>query len=105
MFLYAFNVHIHASLNSAPGELRPGPLAVSYDAAAEILATLPRMFLEPDGSFVWTGESPQGAWQVDGLLVDQGRSLAHVEAAGTCPANEFDQLLAALGWPAAPLVF
>jgi hypothetical protein len=81
------------------------PFRVTFDYAAEILSTLPRMFLEPDGSFVWTGEHEGGPWQVDGLLVDQGQRLAYMELSGRCPANEFDQLLAPLGWPAAPVMF
>ena len=69
------------------------------------MATLPRMFIEPDGSFVWTGEQAGQSWQVDGVLYDEGPALSYVEMSGRCPANEFDQFLAALGWPAAPVMF
>jgi hypothetical protein len=78
---------------------------VTFDRCAEILATLPRMFIEPDGSFVWTGEQDGRAWQIDGVLYDQGPHLAYAEISGSAPPDEFDQLLAALGWPAAPLMF
>jgi hypothetical protein len=81
------------------------PHCVTFDCCAEILATLPRMFFEPDGSFVWTGEHAGGAWQIDGVLYDQGPQLAYAEISGSAPPDEFDQLLAALGWPAAPVMF
>ena len=45
------------------------------------------------------------AWQVDGVLYDQGPHLAYAEISGRAPPDEFDQLLAAFGWPAAPLMF
>jgi len=83
-----------------------GPLPVSFDAALAALEGLPRLFIEPDGSFVWTGTAPDGQpWQVDGNLVDRGDCLALVELKGNCPAERFDLLLAALGWPQASLLF
>src|SRR4051812_46277785 len=81
-------------------------LSVTFDAALSALARLPRMFIEPDGSFVWTGTAAADErWQVDGNLIAQGDVLAYVELKGSCPEKEFDQLLSALGWPQSPLVF
>lgn len=81
-------------------------LSVTFDAALERLAALPRLFIEPDGSFVWRGMDEGGAeWQVDGNLIDRGIALAYVEVKGCCPVQRFDELLAALGWPEQPLVF
>src|SRR3954447_5544139 len=88
---------------SAP---RVEPLAVTFDAAYAALAHLPRMFIEPDGSFVWTGTTAEGkAWQLDGNLIDRGDVLARVELKGCCPEKEFDLLLGALNWPGTPLKF
>ena len=120
---YAFHVSIHpldrsavagepaviggrevATLRASPEATRT-PHRVTFDRCAEMLATLPRMFLEPDGSFVWTGEQDGTAWQVDGVLYDQGPHLAYAEVSGRAPPDEFDQMLAAFGWPAAPLMF
>jgi hypothetical protein len=92
---------LHVFLPEAAGAAH----RVTFDQAAAMLATLPRMFIEPDGALVWTGDDEGQPWQVDGLLVDQGPRLAYVELSGRCPPNEFDQLLAPLGWPAAPLIF
>ena len=78
----------------------PGGMATpwdcSFEQAAEALSRLPRMFVEPDGSFVWTAaEAPR--WQVDGVLYDRGGRLLYVELHGCCPTERFDELLAALG--------
>jgi hypothetical protein len=81
-------------------------LSVTFDSALAALARLPRMFIEPDGSFVWTGTTAEGdRWQVDGNLIDRGDVLAYVELKGCCPEEEFNSLLSALGWPQSPLVF
>jgi len=119
--MYKFRVNVHRRAADAGEEkrltvgdrgiatlelkTRPENFHVTFDRASEILIALPRMFLEPDGSFVWTGEQEGQPWQVDGVLYDAGPTLAHVEMSGACPANEFDQFLAALGWPAAPVMF
>ena len=77
---------------------------ITFDAASERLSQLPRMFLEPDGSFVWvSGTEP--AWQIDGLLYDRGPHLAYVELRGCCPAGTLDALLRTVGWPEVPLGF
>ena len=87
-----------------PTSSRATPLAVTFEEAVEGLARLERMFVEPDGSFVWVSAGGP-TWQVDGQLHDQGDRLASVELKGRCPQQEFDQILETLGWPAAPIVF
>ncbi|MCO6458038.1 MAG: hypothetical protein J5I93_22265 [Pirellulaceae bacterium] len=77
-----------------PAELAQ-PLPISFESACEALARLPRMFCEPDGSFVWRGDQPR-PWQVDGVLYDDGRRLVHVELKGECPAEAFQRLLATI---------
>jgi hypothetical protein len=85
----------------------PGaPLAVTFDAALAALERLPRMFIEPDGSFVWRGTTAEGqTWQLDGNLIDRGVALAHVELKGTCPRERLDEVLRTLGWPEATIAF
>lgn len=121
--MYIFRIHIHRR----PSEVASGgnvaidgaavqtlacspvssnnSLHVTFDRAVEILTMLPRMFIEPDGSFVWTGKQDDELWQVEGVLYDAGPRLAYVEMSGRCPPDEFDQFIAALGWPALPLMF
>jgi hypothetical protein len=93
-----FIVSIHGQTN-AP--FRP----VTFDEACDSLGALPRLFIEPDGSFVWTGSDGGQSWQVDGNLIDRGDYLAYVELKGHCPKEQFDELLTAFGWPQLPLVF
>jgi hypothetical protein len=63
------------------------------------------MLLEPDGSFVWKGIHSGRPWQLDGMIYDRNGRVVHVEVQGTCPLAAFDRLLAALGWPAALVMF
>jgi hypothetical protein len=68
-------------------------LPVTFDAAYSALAELPRLFIEPDGSFVWTSPPGEAAWQVDGTLVDGGETLYYCELKGMCPPESLDQML------------
>lgn len=83
-----------STLAMPAAELRP--LLVTFEEAAAAIERLPRMFFEPDGSFVWVSARDEAAWQLDGQLQDQGERLDHVELKGTCSAAALAQLLAAL---------
>jgi hypothetical protein len=81
------------------------PFAITFEQAAAALDKLPRMFIEPDGAFVWVASREEASWQVDGVLYDRDDRLLLVDLKGSCPPEQFDQLLRALGWPATPLMF
>ena len=82
------------------------PLSVTFDQALAALGDLPRLFIEPDGSFVWRGTTEAGeTWQIDGYLIDRGDVLDYMDLKGTCPAERLDGVLAALGWPQSPVAF
>jgi hypothetical protein len=99
--VFTFQTSIHGSQAEANG-----PLAVTFDQALTELEQLDRLFIEPDGSFVWAGATDNGdGWQVDGNLIDRGDCLAYVEVKGRCPEAQFDQILTTLGWPDVTLVF
>lgn len=122
--MYKFNVSVHAQ----PVEAGPGPrvrignvefatldipravlgqaaIACTFEEAVRALSDLPRMYCEPDGSFVWVSSQGEPRWQVDGNLYDRDGQLVFVDLKGTCPANEFDRLLTAFGWPGTKLMF
>jgi len=121
--MHRFHVAIHAAPQVAPSResrqqgdrridvlnLQPGDLTeaipVSFETALAAMERLPRMFIEPDGSFVWVAQQGEPTWQVDGLLFDRAGQLVYVELKGTCPTERLDLLLAALGWPTVTLVF
>jgi hypothetical protein len=120
--------HFHASIHARPEDCQPGPpatfagndfatctispewlggstLARSFEEVASELARLPRMFIEPDGSFVWVSGRGDAPWQVDGNLYDHLERVRLVDIKGSSPTERFDELLGALGWPHTQLVF
>ena len=80
-------------------------LPVTFEDAALALSAIDRLYFEPDGSFVWVSDNPDQSWQLDGVLYDRAGQLLYAEVQGTCPADIFDRLLTALGWPAIRLMF
>lgn len=84
--------------------LLPNMLADSFkiffDQYLERLGMLDRLFVEPDGSFVWRGVHDSLEWHVDGNAVERLQRVQMVELKGTCTEAGFDQLLKALEWPA-----
>ncbi len=93
------------TLAVAPATLAATTFDCTFEEASARLEALQRMFLEPDGSFVWTSSQSDQVWQVDGNLYDRAERLAFVDLNGGCPAADFDRLLSAIGWPRSPLVF
>lgn len=87
------------------------PMDADFDASLERLAGLERLYVEPDGSFVWTSPAPaagRGAarerWQVDGNAFEKDGRVLLVDLKGACPAVDFDRLAAAFGWPGQQLM-
>ncbi|MBS0207784.1 MAG: hypothetical protein JSS27_02420 [Planctomycetes bacterium] len=73
------------------------PLPASFEGAFVALEQFERMFIEPDGSFVWRGESHGRPWQLDGVLYDRAGQLMHVELKGDAPMGPLEQLLTVIG--------
>lgn len=88
-----------------PHEALAVPLAISFEDAVDRLSRLERMYAEPDGSFVWVSRREGLSWQVDGNLFDREGRVVLVDMKGSCPADDFDRLLACFGWPAEKLLF
>lgn len=121
--IYAFDVSVHAlvvetgpggshrdawgewKMLDVPREALARPLAIGFDVALERLAALERMYVEPDGSFVWTSRREGLSWQVDGNATERDGKVLLVDLRGSCPPPEFDRLLGALGWPAQAVMF
>ncbi|MEZ6118004.1 MAG: hypothetical protein R3C28_15735 [Pirellulaceae bacterium] len=75
-------------------EMVSAPLDVSFESAGERLQALPQLYFEPDGSFVWVGQTATSErWQLDGLLNDGIATLQNVELKGTCDPDAWDQIL------------
>jgi hypothetical protein len=99
-----FHVRVHSQVDQAASGNLPAMFGRTFEEATEALGRLPRMFAEPDGSFVWVA-SHEPAWQIDGVLYDGAGRLWYVELKGCCPQDAFDQLLLTLGWPQTPVAF
>jgi hypothetical protein len=76
----------------------------TFDQLAERLSAWPRLYFEPDGSFVWADEANGQAFQLDGQIHDGRSGVDSVELKGYAPASVFSALLAALGWSDAAFV-
>jgi hypothetical protein len=86
------------------------PFALTFEETVTNLERLERMFVEPDGSFVWvsptagTGQEDP-SWQLDGNLYDRNGRLLLVDLKGNCTPVAFDELLGCVGWPATGVMF
>jgi len=76
----------------------------SFEEVLSCLESFARMFIEPDGSFVWVGGESETNWQLDGQLNDGSTGLNSVEIKGTVSTQAWNQLLQAVGWPDAQLL-
>ena len=81
------------------------PLPILCDEALLQLSRLPRLYAEPDGSFVWTSSHEGLRWQVNGTLLERDQRVLLVDLKGSCPPTEFDQLITCFGAPPAAIVF
>ncbi|MFM9194432.1 MAG: hypothetical protein ACKOWG_01565 [Planctomycetia bacterium] len=89
---------------SVPREQLAVPMAIGFDEALERLARLERMYVEPDGSFVWASPREGRWWQVDGNAFEKDGRVLLADLKGSCPRAAFDRLLGAFGWPDQPLL-
>ena len=77
---------------------------VSFEETCQRWTVLPQMFVEPDGSFIWTGAALAQPWQVEGCLYDRQSRLQYVELWGSCPESAFETMLTTLGWPSVAIM-
>ena len=82
-----------------PRESAGETMAIGFDKALERLAALERLYVEPDGSFVWVGPGSERGWQVDGNAYERNGRVLVVEVKGRCPPAAWECLLAVWGWP------
>jgi len=104
--LYAFDVTVHARPVEAraagihrdacgewttldvPRAALTVPLVIEFDTMLARLASLERMYAEPDGSFVWTSPREGLSWQVDGNAAERDGRVLLVDLRGACPPAE-----------------
>ncbi len=76
--------------------------APSYEDYAQVLMNIPRLYIEPDGSFVWVS-ALDSEHQLNGQITDDGQRVMFVELRGTCPFSGVEPVLVGLGWPEQPV--
>ena len=85
---------IHVYLYGPAG----GPLASHFDDVADSLAQLPRLYFEPDGSLVWSGQD----WQIDGMLYDRDGVVQYADLKGHAPHDRWSELCQRILQPTRP---
>lgn len=98
------NFQIHLFAEPGPGQIASeSMMAITFELLAERLQKFDRLHFEMDGSFVWTGSTPN-PWQLDGMVYDLGQQIQRVELKGSCPRVNWNTLLSAIGYPEQPLI-
>jgi hypothetical protein len=93
----SFQIHLHAEPSSGQiaGE---SMMAITFEVLAVRLQKFDRLHFEMDGSFVWSGLTPE-PWQLDGMVYDLGNQIQRIELRGRCPQTEWLMLLNAVSYP------
>jgi hypothetical protein len=82
------------------------PMALRFEDVIARLAVLPRLFIEPDGSFVWVNpHSGAPAWQIDGQLHDAAGGLMTIELKLMGNQPDWSSVARCVGWPRQQLLF
>lgn len=86
-----------AARSRMAADVQASRFEMSFEQAFQRLELMPRMFIELDGSFVWSGEQNGRSWQIDGMLYDYNGRLQRVEMTGHAPRHPWEQLLSVFG--------
>jgi hypothetical protein len=81
------------------------PFRLSFEEVVQRLCHLPRMIVEPDGSWVWVLSESDVARALNGMLYDRDGRLQSIELKGCCSKASLKSLLPIFGWPETELVF
>ncbi len=74
-------VQIHAQPHSE--------LPQTFEGLADAIGSLPGMYFEMDGSFVWVDRNTDPPSQMDGMVYDRNGRLEYVEVKGACNAQQW----------------
>ena len=71
-----------------------GPIETSFEEAESRLTRLPKLYFEPDGSFVWTRQA--GREQIYGMLYDASGQVRYCDLQGKCTQRTWRELCRAI---------
>ena len=92
----SFSIHVFPARSSSLGSEDCPLFACSLERMSALLEQFDRLFLEPDGSFVWVGWEGDGRnrrWQLDGMIYDVSGQVQRIELKGQCPHTNWLSLL------------
>ncbi|MFO0923996.1 MAG: hypothetical protein U0905_16070 [Pirellulales bacterium] len=80
------------------GTREGGPLEQSMEVLAQKLESVPQLYFEWDGSFVWVGRESDDdtSWQFDGMIYDLGTQIQYIELKGMWHPQAWQRWLACL---------
>ena len=90
--------------DDSPG-LATQSFAFDYDTLQSKLSEVARLYIEPDGSFVWVS-SEDASRRISGQITDDGERVLYLELRGKCRWNDLSTVvLKKLDWPETSLAF
>lgn len=81
-------MQIFVQIHPFPGHQLPQ----AFEALAEKLGSMPGLFFEMDGSFVWVDHDFTPSSQMDGMVYDRQGKLEYVEITGACNTQQWHTL-------------
>jgi hypothetical protein len=91
-----FHIHLYGPDDSSDGpssSRQTAPIPTSFEAAQQRLEkSLPKVLLEPDGSFAWAGNG----YQIVGMIYDAATVIQYVELRGHCDQSQLRKLVQTL---------
>ena len=90
-----FHIHLYGpDPNAHPSATqKTAPIPTSFEAAQQrLLRTLPKVLLEPDGSFAWASDNQQAV----GMIYDAAQLVQYVELRGHCDRSSLRLLVETL---------
>ncbi len=85
-------MQIFVQIHSVPEKRLPQ----SFENLAALLSTMPNMYFEMDGSFVWVDQQIFRTHQMDGMVYDRADKIEYVEIKGTCSTQQWQTLCQSL---------
>ena len=85
-------MQIFVQIHSLPGKRIPQ----TFENLVALLANIPGLIFEMDGSFVWVDHQSARACQMDGMVYDRQGGIEYIEIKGACSPHQWNTLCQAI---------
>ncbi len=85
-------MQIFVQIHPVPGKHLPQ----TFENLSAILANIPGLIFEMDGSFVWVDHQSARACQMDGMVYDRQGGIEYIEIKGSCSPHQWNTLCQAI---------